>query len=39
MYVKNVRLEVMATIEQFMDEYMTKFLIPIEDHWQPSDFL
>ncbi|MEZ4829250.1 MAG: acyl-ACP desaturase [Bacteroidia bacterium] len=39
MYVKNVRLEVMQTIEKMMDDYIGKFLAPIETQWQPSDLL
>ena len=39
MSVKNVRLEVMHTIEGFMDEYMDAYITPIEDIWQPSDLL
>lgn len=29
----------MQTIENFMDEYITKFLPPIESMWQPADLL
>lgn len=39
MSVKNVRLEVMGTIEKFMDDYMNKYLTPVEKIWQPSDLL
>ncbi len=35
----NVRKEVMHTIQEFMDEYIVKFLVPIEENWQPSDLL
>lgn len=35
----NVRLEVMQTMEKSMDELLTKYLRPIEENWQPSDFL
>ncbi len=35
----NIRLEVMNTLEPTIDEYLDKFLIPIENIWQPSDFL
>ncbi|WNJ17944.1 acyl-ACP desaturase [Pontibacter sp. G13] len=39
MSIKNVRLEVMRTIEQSMEAYIDKFLIPVEENWQPSDML
>ena len=39
MSIKNIRLEVMQAIEPRVDEFMDSFLIPIEDIWQPSDFL
>lgn len=39
MSIVNVRLEVMKTIEKSMDELLTKYLKPIEENWQPSDFL
>jgi acyl-[acyl-carrier-protein] desaturase len=39
MVTKNIRLEVMQAIEPKVDEFMNSFLIPIEDIWQPSDFL
>ncbi len=35
----NVRLEVMQTIEESMEELLTKYLKPIEENWQPSDLL
>jgi acyl-[acyl-carrier-protein] desaturase len=35
----NIRLEVMNTLEPTIDEYLDKFLIPVETIWQPSDFL
>ena len=37
--LSNLRLEVMQTIEQSMDELLGKYLKPIEDNWQPSDLL
>ncbi|MEZ4777495.1 MAG: acyl-ACP desaturase [Bacteroidia bacterium] len=39
MSIKNVRLEVMHTIEKFMDDYIEKFLTPIDTQWQPFDLL
>lgn len=35
----NIRLEVMQTIEKSMGELLTKYLKPVEENWQPSDFL
>ena len=35
----NVRLEVMQTLEKSMDELIAKYIKPIEQIWQPSDFL
>jgi acyl-[acyl-carrier-protein] desaturase len=39
MSIKNVRLEVMQFLDSKVDEFVDKFLIPIETIWQPSDFL
>ena len=39
MVTKNIRLEVMQAIEPQVGDFMDSFLIPIEDIWQPSDFL
>lgn len=36
---KNIRLEVMQAVEPHVAGLMDSFLIPIEDIWQPSDFL
>jgi len=36
---KNIRLEVMQTVEQSMDEILEKYLKPIETNWQPADLL
>ena len=36
---KNIRLEVMQAIEPQVEGFMDSFLIPVEDIWQPSDFL
>ncbi len=35
----NIRREVMQTIEKSMDEFLVKYLKPIETNWQPSDLL
>jgi acyl-[acyl-carrier-protein] desaturase len=39
MSLKNIRLEVMSTIEKSMGDLMSKYLKPIEENWQPSDLL
>ncbi len=39
MSISNIRLEVMQTIEKSMDEILAKYLIPIEENWQPADLL
>ena len=39
MKLNNTRVEVMQTIGKSMDEFLVKFLKPIEENWQPSDFL
>jgi len=39
MVTKNIRLEVMQAIEPQVGDFIDSFLIPIEDIWQPSDFL
>ncbi len=39
MSIKNIRLEVMQTLEQHIDEFVEKFLITPEKIWQPTDFL
>ena len=36
---KNIRLEVMQAIEPEVTGLMEKYLVPIDDLWQPSDFL
>ncbi len=36
---KNIRLEVMKTVEKEIDSYVDKYLIPIDEIWQPSDLL
>ncbi len=37
--IKNIRLEVMQAIEPQVEGFMDSFLIPVEEIWQPSDFL
>ena len=39
MKLSNIRLEVMQTLEKSMEDFMNKFMKPIESYWQPSDFL
>jgi acyl-[acyl-carrier-protein] desaturase len=39
MSVTNIRLEVMQLLEKKVDDYIDKYLIPVEKIWQPSDFL
>ncbi|OQD44377.1 acyl-ACP desaturase [Croceivirga radicis] len=39
MSLKNIRLEVMQTIEPKVQGFMEQFLMPIEKIWQPTDFL
>lgn len=36
---KNIRIEVMKAIESKVDGFIDSYLIPIEDIWQPTDFL
>lgn len=38
MSIKNIRKEVMLTLEKSMDTFMDKYLIPAEKIWQPTDF-
>ena len=37
--ITNCRIEVMQTIGQSMDELLETYLKPIEENWQPTDFL
>lgn len=37
--LKNIRLEVMQTVEKEVDSYIDKYLIPVEEIWQPTDLL
>ncbi|MFT4660925.1 MAG: acyl-[acyl-carrier-protein] desaturase [Patiriisocius sp.] len=39
MSLKNIRLEVMQFLEKDVSSLITKYLTPIEDIWQPTDFL
>ena len=39
MSIKNVRKEVMLTLEKKMQHFMDTYLIPAEKIWQPTDFL
>ncbi|MBU2995729.1 acyl-ACP desaturase [Cellulophaga baltica] len=39
MSAKNIRIEVMRAIEHKVSDFIDQFLIPIEDIWQPTDFL
>ncbi|MBN4085061.1 acyl-ACP desaturase [Flavobacteriaceae bacterium AH-315-B10] len=39
MSLKNIRLEVMQFLEKDVDSLIQKYLIPIDDIWQPTDFL
>jgi acyl-[acyl-carrier-protein] desaturase len=39
MAITNIRLEVMKTVEKSIDGFMDKYLIPVEDIWQPTDLL
>lgn len=39
MSIKNVRKEVMQTLEKKIGGFVDKFLIPTEKIWQPTDFL
>ena len=36
---QNIRKEVMKTLEQHIDSFVEKYLIPPEKIWQPTDFL
>ena len=39
MTIKNKRLEVMQSVEKHVDGFIDKYLIPVEDIWQPTDLL
>ncbi|MGB3591123.1 MAG: acyl-ACP desaturase [Nonlabens sp.] len=37
--LKNIRIEVMQSLESKVQSFMDNFLIPVEKIWQPTDFL
>ena len=39
MALKNKRIEVMQFLENKIDSFIDKYLIPIDKVWQPTDFL
>lgn len=39
MNLSKIRIEVMQTIGKSMDDLIEKYLKPIDENWQPSDFL
>ncbi len=39
MAMDNKRLEVMKLLERKVDGYIDQFLVPVDEVWQPSDFL
>ncbi len=39
MKLSNLRLEIMETLEKSMDDFLQKYLKPIEEIWQPTDLL
>lgn len=39
MIKKNIRLEVMQSLEDKVEGFINKFLIPVDKIWQPTDFL
>ena len=39
MSLKNIRKEVMLSLEKNIDLFVDKFLIPAEKIWKPTDFL
>ncbi|MEH6534783.1 MAG: acyl-ACP desaturase [Psychroserpens sp.] len=39
MSLKNIRLEVMQHLEKDVDQLIEKYLIPVDNIWQPTDFL
>lgn len=39
MALDNMRLEVMQTVEKDVDSFVEKYLIPVEEIWQPTDLL
>src|SRR5690606_7480642 len=39
MSLENIRLEVMKAVEKSIDSFVDKYLIPVEDIWQPTALL
>ena len=39
MQLSNIRLEVMQTVGQSMDELIKTYLKSVEENWQPTDML
>ncbi len=39
MSIHNIRLEVMQLLEKKIDGFVEEYLIPVDNIWQPSDFL
>jgi acyl-[acyl-carrier-protein] desaturase len=39
MALDNIRLEVMQTVEKQVDSFVDKYLIPVDEIWQPTDLL
>ncbi len=39
MNISDLRREVMQTLAKSMDEFLDKYLVPIEENWQPADML
>lgn len=39
MNLSNIRREVMQTLAKTMDDIINNYLVPIEENWQPADFL
>lgn len=37
--IKNIRLDVMKTVEKSIDKILEKYLMPVEEYWQPSELL
>ena len=39
MAIDNIRLEVMQLLEKKIESFIDTYLIPIDQVWQPTDFL
>ena len=37
--LKNIRIEVMQSLESKVESFMDEYLIPADKIWQPTDFL